>query len=168
MTQHTPDESRRKVHDLISSISVAQMVTVGRDGRLHSRPMVGQQLDHHDELWFFTGAGSSKTDEIDANAEVLLTYSDPSRQHYVAVRGTAHIVRDPSKIHELWPEPLRTWFPKGPDDPEIALIRVSIRDADYWDSPSSTLVHVYGYAKALLTGERPNPGENEHVEFNSR
>ncbi|HEX2726529.1 MAG TPA: pyridoxamine 5'-phosphate oxidase, partial [Beijerinckiaceae bacterium] len=25
----------------------------------------------------------------------------------------------------------------------------------YWDSPSSTLIHLYGYAKAALTGSPP-------------
>jgi hypothetical protein len=26
---------------------------------------------------------------------------------------------------------------------------------EYWDSPSSTLIHLYGYAKAALTGSSP-------------
>ena len=48
---------------------------------------------------------------------------------------------------------------------ELALIKVTVREADYWDTPSSTFVYAYGYAKAIATGERPNPGDNRHVEF---
>ena len=32
------------------------------------------------------------------------------------------------------------WFPEGKDDPEIALLRVNLEKAEYWDSPSSTVV----------------------------
>ena len=67
------------------------------------------------------------------------------------------IVRDKQKVHELWSEPLATWFPKGKDDPNIGLIRVHVDKAEYWDSPSSTMVHAYGYVKANLTGEPPTP-----------
>ena len=65
----------------------------------------------------------------------------------------------------LWSEGLRTWFPKGSDDPRIALIKVDVDMAEYWDSPSSTMVYAYGYLKAITTGERPNPGENASVRF---
>jgi general stress protein 26 len=32
---------------------------------------------------------------------------------------------------------LQTWFSKGLDEPDIALLKVSIKRADYWDSRSS-------------------------------
>ena len=60
---------------------------------------------------------------------------------------------------------MRTWFPKGIDDPEAALLKVAVDGAEYWDAPNSTMVHAYGYLKARLTGESPHPGENEKVSF---
>jgi len=168
MNSRSDDEGRERVHALISDIGVAQLVTIDRSGRMRSRPMVAQHTGEQDELWFFTSAGSGKTDEIDFNHEVMLAYSHPSKQHYVSIRGRAEMVNDREKIRQLWSEPMRTWFPKGADDPDLSLIKVQIEDADYWDSPSSTLVYVYGYAKALLTGQRPSGGDNEHVDFNTR
>jgi general stress protein 26 len=41
---------------------------------------------------------------------------------------------------------MRTWFPKGNADPDIAVIKVSVSQAEYWDAPSSTMVYLYGYA----------------------
>ena len=70
-----------------------------------------------------------------------------------------------AKVKELWSESLRTWFPKGADDPDIALLRVTVDAAEYWDSPSSAMVHLYGYVKAVTTGKRPDPGENEKVDL---
>jgi general stress protein 26 len=73
----------------------------------------------------------------------------------VSVSGKAEIVTDQAKVKELWSEGLRTWFPKGQDDPEIGLIRVHPQGGEYWDSPSHTIVQLYGYVKAQLTGTQP-------------
>jgi hypothetical protein len=60
---------------------------------------------------------------------------------------------------------VRVWFPKGPTDPDIALVRVRAREATYWDALSGAFVMAYGYAKAVTTGEPPHPGEVGHVEI---
>jgi general stress protein 26 len=44
--------------------------------------------------------------------------------------------------------------PEGKDDPDIAVLRVDISQAEYWDAPSSTMLHLWGYAKAVTTGMR--------------
>ncbi|MGI4794501.1 MAG: pyridoxamine 5'-phosphate oxidase family protein [Janthinobacterium lividum] len=47
----------------------------------------------------------------------------------------------------------------------MALLKVAIDAAEYWDAPNSTMIHAYGYLKARLTGEAPEPGGNEKVSF---
>lgn len=37
--------------------------------------------------------------------------------------------------------------------------------AEYWDSPSSAVVNLLGYAKAAVTGQPPSVGENNEVTF---
>ena len=54
---------------------------------------------------------------------------------------------------------------QGKEDPEVALLKVTVEAAEYWDAPNSTMVHAYGYVKAVLTGESPKPGENRKVSF---
>ena len=165
MERTADQQAQEKVWDLIKDIKVAQLVTHSADDGLHARPMVAQQDRFAGELWFFSWANSAKTREIKDDQNVLLAYSDPNQQNYVSLTGRAQVVRDREKIKELWSEAMRTWFPKGADDPDIALIRVRVESAEYWDSPSSTLVYAYGYAKAVLTGESPSPGENKVVDF---
>ena len=65
------------------------------------------------------------------------------------------MIRDQKLIDEKWQESLKTWFPNGKNDPEVGLIRIHPEQGEYWDSPSSTMVHLYGYVKASLTGESP-------------
>lgn len=159
-------EAREKVWDMIKDIKVALMTTQGVNGKLHARPMVARKEEgENNDLWFFTRNDSRKIQEIMAHPRVMLNYADPDEQNYVAISGMADVIDDRAKIKELWSEPMRTWFPKGPDDDTLTLIRVQAEEAEYWDSPSSTLVYAYGYVKARLTGEMPNPGESAHVNF---
>lgn len=167
MTETRTDQAARdKVWEMIRDVAIATMVTVDDQGRLRGRPMRAVQLKQFDNtLWFFTSQPSPKTDEISHDGRVLLAYADPSDQNYVSVSGMAQVVRDPARQKELWSEPLRTWFPGGPEDPKAALLKVEVEGAEYWDAPSSTLVHAYGYLKARLTGEPPKAGDNDKVAF---
>jgi hypothetical protein len=74
-------------------------------------------------------------------------------------------VQDRAKIDELWKPFLKAWFPEGKDDPQIALIRVDVDHAEYWDAPSSTMVKVVGFLKAVTTGEIYAPGENKRIDM---
>lgn len=152
---HRNHAGAEKLYTLIKDIRIAMMTTSEPDGTLHSRPMYNQEADEHGDLWFFTKLQSPKITEISKDSQVNLGYSDPDKQHYVSVAGKAEIVRDKAKIEEKWSEGMRAWFPNGTDDPQIALIRVHPEKGEYWDSPSSTIVHLYGYVKARLTGGSP-------------
>jgi len=163
----TDQAARNKVWDMIRDVQVAMMATVDAEGHMRARPMraVGTE-DFTGTLWFFTSGTSPKAEEIRHDNRVLLTYSDPRSQTYVAITGTARVVRDPAKQQELWSEPLRTWFPGGPHDVNAALLCVEAEGAEYWDAPSSTFVHAYGYLRSRLTGEAPaNLGDNDKVAF---
>ncbi len=158
-------DDRQKVWELIKDVGIALMVTSTPEG-LRGRPMAALNKDFNGELWFASNDGAPKLEEIEAEHHVLLAYSEPKSQNYVSVAGSATIVHDPGKAKELWSEALRVWFPKGPDDPALALIKVKVASAEYWDSPSSKWLYAYGYAKARLTGEPPRDvGENKVVTF---
>lgn len=152
---HRNHEGAAKLYELIEGVKICMMTTAEPDGSLHSRPMYNQDADENGDLWFFTQIQSGKTNEISKDHQVNLGYSHPSKQHYVSITGKAEIVRDKAKIEGKWSEGMRAWFPKGTDDPQIALIRVHPERGEYWDSPSSAVVHLYGYVKASLTGQQP-------------
>jgi general stress protein 26 len=157
MHKHGHDDPKaQKLYAMIKDMRIAMMTTIDTEGLMHSRPMYSQEADEHGDLWFFTQIQSPKTTEISRDNEVNLSYSDPDKQHYVSVFGTAEIVRDKKEIEEKWSEGMRAWFPNGTDDPQIALIRVHPVRGEYWDSPNSTILHLYGTVKAAITGKQPN------------
>lgn len=163
----TDREAADKLWDMIKGVRVAMMTTLDDNGRLNSRPMA--TLSHagfeDGTLWFFTRADSHKVSELDRHWRVNLAYANPDKEDYVSLSGVAEVVRDQDKIRFLWRDIMTTWFPQGPDDPEIALLRIAVDQAEYWDSPSSAMVYAYGYVKAKITGESPDPGENVKIAF---
>jgi len=135
------------------------------DGTLHSRPMSTQRVETDGDLWFFTRASAPKVGEIEREHQVNVSYAKPGDQRYVSVSGRAVVVRDRAKIEELWNPVLKAWFPKGLEDPDIALLKVSAERAEYWDSPSSAVAHAVSFIKAVVTGTPANPGENEKIDL---
>lgn len=162
MTEKSQTEATQKLWAMMRSISFA-MLTTEDDDNLRARPMVAAQSEFDGTLWFFTRASSHKVDEVQQDQRVGVTYADPSKQDYVSLSGKARLVRDKAAIDAHWGESMRTWFPKGKDDPDIALLKVDVSLAEYWDAPNSTMMHAYGYVKAVVTGQPPHPGENEKV-----
>lgn len=158
----------KKLGEMIADIDFAMMTTVEEDGTLRSRPMSTQQVEFDGELWFFTRERAPKVEEVERDRRVNLSYADPQDQRYVSVSGTAQVVRDRQKIEELWSPALKAWFPKGVEDPDIALLRVRVEQAEYWDSPSSKMMHILGFVKALATGQSYEPGENEKLDLSKR
>ena len=156
------DTQMAKIWDLIKDTKFAMLTSEDGD-QLRSRPMAVSQAEFDGTLWFFTKASSHKVDEVEAHHRVGVSFSDPSAQNYVSLSGTASLVQDRAAIDAHWTELLSTWFPKGKDDPDVALLKVAVTQAEYWDTPSSAMVHAYGYVKAKLTGEAPHPGKNEKI-----
>jgi general stress protein 26 len=158
------DEAKQKLWSMMKGIGVA-MLTTEDSGQLRARPMVAAQ-DHFDgTLWFFTRESSHKVAEVETEHHVGLTYADADSQNYVSLSGKARLLTDKATIAAHWSEIMRTWFPKGIDDPNAAVLQVEVESGEYWDAPSSTMVHAYGYLKARLTGESPHPGGNQKVAF---
>lgn len=166
MSDHTSrEEAIQKLNELIEEIDIAMLTTVEEDGTLRSRPMVTQRSKFDGDLWFFTAVSSSKVAEVMHDRHVNLSYADPKSQNYVSISGRASLVQDRKKMEELWNPAYKAWFPKGLEDPDLALLRVTAEQAEYWDSPSSAVVHAVGLVKAVVTGRRAQGGENEKIDL---
>jgi len=160
--QDTRQEAIEKLEKLIEGIDFAMLTTIDGDV-LRSRPMSTQDFEFDGSLWFFTSSNTHKVDEINKDNRVNVSYAAPDSNKYVSVSGTAEIIKDQAKIDEYWSEIHKAWFPEGKDSPDLVLLRVNVEQAEYWDSPSSTIVQIAGFLKAIATGERADGGENEKI-----
>jgi len=160
--EHTTDLT--ELRELMKSVKFCMLSTVDESGNLHSRPMViNHPEDFHGELYMFTYGGSHKCFEIGKEHRVNLSFADPSHQKYASLSGTAEIVRNRDLMEQKWTPSLNAWFPKGLDEPDIALVRVQANAAEYWDAPSSLLSHTVDFIKGKITGVVGNAGTHKQV-----
>lgn len=161
-----------KLRDLIGDIHVGMMTTVTPDGALRSRPMLTQRVGDDDaELWFFTAADSAKARDIAEEHAVNVSYADSRRHRYVSVTGNAAVVHDPAKAGEMWDAKLTAWFPPGLDDPRLALVRVRVESAEYWDMTTGKMVELQDGPKGLAGAHhrrRDGDGTGEHTTVDIR
>ena len=157
-------EEREKIWSLIKDARVA-MLTSEDQQRLRSRPMVASQENFDDGcLWFFTRADSPKVDQVQQAHQVNAAYASTSDNSFVSLSGQAELVRDRAVCEAHWNEKVKAWFPKGKDDPQLAMLKVTVEQVEYWDATASKMVMAYEYMKARVTGTTPDVGENEKMD----
>jgi general stress protein 26 len=154
-----------KLREMIKDIDLCMLTTVDESDDLHSRPMsLNGDVDDNGNLWFFTSSNSHKASEIERNPNVNVSFIDTDEQHYISISGAAKLVHDKQKIRELWKPVLKAWFPDGPDQPDVALLKVEVRKAEYWDTPSSTIAQAISFVSAIFTGKQVEMGENKKLD----
>src|SRR5687767_5291931 len=162
--QEDRQEQIGKLRELLEGIDFCMLTTID-SGQLRSRPMSTQQAEFDGDVWFFTSDESHKIGEIEKDNRVCLAYAKPDSDTYVSVSGRAEMTRDRAKMEELWSPILKAWFPGGLDDPHLCLMKVSAEQAEYWDSPSGKLLQLFGFVKALATGQEADWGENKKIDL---
>jgi len=162
----TQSDSLERLREMIKDIDFCMLTTIDEQGDPHSRPMSSNgDIDPDGDLYFFTNASSHKVSEVAQSPKVNVSFADPENQRYVSVTGLASLVQDREKINELWRPEFKMWFPKGKDDPDIALLRVNLEKGEYWDSPSSSIGYALSFVSSLVTGKQPDFGENKKVDL---
>ncbi|MBD2440370.1 pyridoxamine 5'-phosphate oxidase family protein [Nostoc sp. FACHB-110] len=138
MATSTDNTQVQQLQDLIQGIDYGMLTTVNEDGSLHSCPMYSNdEIEADGTLWFFTYSNTQRVRDIEHNQQVNVNFTSSQKQRYVSIAGTAQLVKDKNKMAELWKPELKTWFSQGLDEPNLALLKVNIKCADYWDSRSS-------------------------------
>jgi general stress protein 26 len=146
--------------ELMKKIGFAMLVT--RDGgKLRARPMSAYLERTENTIYFLTDARHHKDEEIAKNPSVNLSFADAGSQKYVSATGTAVVSNDRARIKELFSTPAKAWWDSA-DDPNIRVLRITLDDAGYWDSPH-TMISYVKMATAAMTGTRPDIGDNRKV-----
>ncbi len=158
-----PDDGTATVARLLEDNRLGMLTTVAPDGTLTARPMALQEVEFDGDLWFFAERGSRKVAHIHSDPRVNVAVG--SGGTWVSLAGTADLVEDVEKKKELWSAAVGAWLPQGPESLESVLLRVRAHSAEYWDNPSGRVATLLSFAKAKVTGQRYEGGENERVEL---
>jgi general stress protein 26 len=151
-----------RVWDIIEKVGVA-MLTTQFPGGLRARPVEPRPDRGGGVIWILTDVRSGKDEEVAAAPDIGLVFIDAGDKAYLSITGRAEIMRDTAKAAAIWKSTDQIWWPGGPDDATLRLLRVEPRTAELWDGPSSSIVAAFEFAKARLTGAKPDLGENRKV-----
>jgi general stress protein 26 len=161
---HSDPGDLAKLGELILDIRVALLTTLDRDGRFHTRPVQTMKVEADRTLWFFTDWSSPKVDELHHDVRVSLGYADSAKNVYVAVTGSGRLIRDGQKAKELWSIEQRAYYPEGPEDERLALLRVVIERAEYWIAPGRVSFIIAAVTAAVTGTPAGTLGENRKIE----
>ena len=121
-----------EVGAMLRDIDICMLVTRA-DGRLHGRPMSNNgHVEFDGDSWFFTLRDTPKVRELEADPRVELAYLATESGRWVSVEGRATIEDDADRKRALWMDDLGRWFPDGPDDPEVVLIKATAERIHAW------------------------------------
>jgi general stress protein 26 len=162
----TTQGSIERVWDIIDKVGVC-MLTTRFPGGLRARPVEARPDRDQHLIWFVTDVRGLKDDEIEQWPDVCLIFIDHEENAYLSVTARAQVLEDHAKARAIWKKTDDVWW-QGPDDPNVRVLRVEPSRAELWDGPASKAVAMYEFAKAKLTGAKPNLGENRKVTVDLR
>ncbi len=157
--------AHEELWERIESVRPAMLTTVESDGSLRSKPMWTQGDEFDGSLWFFVSEAAATADELRRNPRVALSYAAPDKDLYISVSGNAELVRDRAKAEELWNTYAEAWFPGGVDDPDLALIRVDVDQAQYWEDKKPKLLQFAEILIGAVTGNPPKSGDEKKLDL---
>ena len=160
------DNAGQELWERLETVRPTMLTTLDLDGAtLRSRPMWTQGDGFDGSLWFFAGDDSALADELERNSNVCLSYAAPDKDLYVSVSGRADLIDDRAKAEELWNVYAEAWFPGGVDDPNLALVRVDVERAQYWEDKKPKVLQFAEIVLGAIRDRPPKSGEERKLDF---
>jgi general stress protein 26 len=131
-------------------IDFAMLTTRTKGGRMASRPMSNNgEVEYQGDSYYFSWDTARSVRDIAADPEVGLVFQGSAGllgkpPLFVAVQGTARLVRDRASFAKHWSKDLDRWFPEGIGTPGVVMIHVRAARIHYWDGAEEGDITVNG------------------------
>ena len=164
MTDTAPevDHARKHVLDIARSARFCMLTVTAPGGALMSRPMTPLEVSDEGELLFLVDTTGDLAHQVATSRQVNLAFMDGSS--WLSISGRGKVIRDQALVNELWTAAAEAWFPEGPDDSRLGVLRVRGKSAEYWDTPGGRIATVISFIKAKATGNTFD-ADNETVQL---
>ena len=117
-------DAPRDLATLLAAYRVALLITRGADGHLRCRPMAMRQRVRGEEIWFATPVASKKCRDVEEDPRCALALFDAKDGTTLSISGRGEVIRDRNLALALWDPSWTRWFPGGPGQRGLALLRV--------------------------------------------
>ena len=139
MGDDTVTKTLADLSDKMRDIDFAMLSTHTKGGAIGARPMSNNgEVDERGDAYFFATDDTLMASDIAADPNVSLSYQGKAgmlgmRPFFVAVEGTAELIRDKARFEDHWTKDLSRWFEQGVDTPGLVMIKVHAERVHYWD-----------------------------------
>ncbi|AZS44528.1 General stress protein 26 [Microbacterium oleivorans] len=158
----TENDPRATLIDLLPKFRFAMVTTTNDEGALTARPLTVQDREFDGDLWFIVGRDSSVASHVATRPHVGVALS--ANDAWVSLAGRAEIVDDLARLREYWSPGVEAWFPEGPEDPNITLLKIDAVSGEYWSGPGGVVASIVSLVKSKVTGQAYE-GKNDTVEL---
>ena len=149
--------SKDQFRDRVETVN-AGMLPVANGGRWV--PMSYHANGPTQALWFLTAAGTQIFVAVSVGSELAdYVLADAANGLFARLTGTLSLSTDRARRTELWSPAASAWSGKGIDDPALRLLCLHLSGREVWVTPMSGTAFFFGIAKARLTGENPDMGD---------
>ncbi len=146
--------------DLWKKLADSPFVMFGIVGGGHSEPLTAQlDEDLVDTLFFFIG----KDNRAAGGGAAMAQFVSKGHDFFACIAGNARIDNDFAQIDKLWNKQAEAWFPGGKSDPNLALLRFDIDNAELWETDMS----LSGKVKMLFGGTIKGGESGSHAKVST-
>ena len=143
--------TEKPLHDVLDGLRFAMVATAdpSHDGMWKSRPLALAGQDGP-VLSFLVGVDADWVEGLEEQGSpTTVTFSDQTKNVWVALQGTARTSDDRQRIAALWNVGAGSYF-DGKDDPKVRVLDVTVDYGEWWESPSGRLGRAVTLASAAL------------------
>ena len=139
MTETIANKSLADVAEKMRDIDFAMLSTHTRGGAIGARPMSNNRdVEYDGDSYYFAFDDALMVDDIVHDPKVGLSFQGKSgmlglKPFFVAVEGTAELIRDKAAFKAHWTKDMERWAKDGIDTPGIVLIKIRAERIHYWD-----------------------------------
>ena len=130
----------------------------------HFQPMSHHADEAGRKLWFLTKRSTDLFKAIGPGSTAHFVLVAKGQDFHACMSGPITEEMDRAKLDEMWNPIVGAWF-EGKDDPDLAMIVVTLDSAALWASTSSSARFAYEIAKANMTDSDPDVGVHNVVNF---
>lgn len=152
----TDADERRELWKRLADERVAMLSTQDADGTPIARPVMPVRIEPEGRVWLFTAADGDIAGDIRRDPRVQVLFVNHESELYASLAGVAEVLHDPKKAREIWSASAGVFYPNGPDDANLGLVRIDVHRGDYWDMKDGKLVRFFKLVVAAIAGVRPD------------
>jgi general stress protein 26 len=156
------EQHEDRVWELLETAGAGMLTTQFGQG-LRARPVEPRPDRDAHAIYFVTDVRGLKDDEIEAAPDVGFTLVNAKEKAYLSITARASVLRDPLLAAKHWKSTDDVWWPGGPEDENVRVLKLEPVRAELWDGPASSAVAAFEFAKARVIGAKPNLGEKRKV-----